>query len=186
MFSTAKIASALALSSLASGMALNHKREAETGVPLFVYGAGFGTPLIYSDGLAYFGRSAPAGAAVSTNVTFTLDNADITVPWTISPSSSTVTFSSDLSMYIKPSNGSFTRVGFSTAADLPTGAINTGFTFYGTAVSHVSSDSSYELNFWANATTTPNAFALYWKSTGATVPSTAFSVVVKRTSPTFS
>ncbi|EKD14448.1 uncharacterized protein L3040_005720 [Drepanopeziza brunnea f. sp. 'multigermtubi'] len=186
MFSTAKIASALALSSLASGMALNHKRAAETGVQLYVYGSGYGTPLTYADGFAYFGRTSPADAVVSTNITFTLDNAVVSVPWTIAANSSTVSFTSDLSMYIIPSNGSFAPVGFSTAADLPTGAVNSGFTFYGRTVSYVTPSSlDYQMNFWANATTTPYVYALYWKSKSATVPSTAFPVVVKSTSPTF-
>lgn len=92
--------------------------------------------LMLETGLAYVGTTvAPSWATVATNITFTLDPDSTTTAWTISPNSTTVAFNYTESMYIVPTTGAFTQVGFSSSTDtLPTDAVTTGFTFFGTNV----------------------------------------------------
>ncbi|KAE9378162.1 hypothetical protein N431DRAFT_399624 [Stipitochalara longipes BDJ] len=193
-FKSVGAASLLALCSLSSAASLPHKRSTESGVSLFVYGTDTGGdgpnggPIFYVDGLAYVGTTiAPSWATVATNITFTLDPDSTTTAWTISPNSSTVTFNSTESMYIIPTTGSFTQVGFSSSTDtLPTDAVTTGFTFFGTNVAYAASDSNYELMFWASATNTSGVYALYWNAAASTddLINGSFPVTVKTTAPT--
>ncbi|PVH70989.1 hypothetical protein DL98DRAFT_540402 [Cadophora sp. DSE1049] len=171
---------------MANGMAFKQKRSAEAGVSLYAYGIEEGFPIVYADGLAYFGHSGPSDASVSTNITFTVDNSDTTVPWTIAANSSSAAFDETLSIYIIPTSGSFTQVGFSTEPSLPTGAVDTGFAFFGKSVAYAASDSDYQLSFWGNATTTDGVYALYWNGGDSSIPEGAFAVTVKSTAPTFS
>jgi hypothetical protein len=159
LFKSPAAASLLALCSLSSAASLPHKRSTESGVSLFVYGTDSsgdgpnGGPIFYIDGriycsssshalliietgLAYVGTAAaPSWATVATNITFTVDPDSTTTAWTISPNSTAVSFNSTESMYIVPTTGSFTQVGFSSSNDaLPTSAVTTGFTFFGTNV----------------------------------------------------
>lgn len=135
-------------------------------------------------GLAYIGQTAPTFATLSTNITFTSDSVSTTDQWTIAANSSTVTFNETTVIYIVPSSGSFAQVGFSSSNDsLPTGAVTTGFTWFGNSVAFVGNNSNFELQFWANATTEAGIYALYWNS-GGTVISGAFPVTLKRTPPT--
>ena len=137
-------------------------------------------------GLAYIGdTNSLASASVVTNVTFIVNPDDTTVPWTITANSSTDTLNATYSMYIVPTSGSFTQVGFTSSnSTLPTGAVTTGFSFFGTNVAYAASSSDYELQFWANATTTDGIYALYWNAVSTDVPSGAFPVTVKTTTPT--
>ena len=61
-----------------------------------------------------------------------------------------------------PTNGSYTQVGFvSTNGTAPTGAVTTGFAFFGTQVAYAASDSDYELMFWATSTNETGIYGLY-------------------------
>ncbi|KAH6722250.1 hypothetical protein BKA61DRAFT_729623 [Leptodontidium sp. MPI-SDFR-AT-0119] len=184
LFTTSNIASLMALSSIANAAAF-FRRESVSGVTLYAYGIDSGLPLIYADGLAYIGLNGPSNASVSTNVTFTIDSSDSTIPWTITANSSTASFNETLSMYIIPTNGSFSQVGYSTDATLPEGAVNVGFTLFGKSVAYAASDSDLELTFWAANSTTDGVYALYWDSAAASsaIPDGALPVTVKTTVP---
>jgi hypothetical protein len=88
-------------------------------------------------------------------------------------------------MYIVPTDDSFTQVGFasSNSSSLPTGAVTTGFAFFGTSVAYAESDSNYELMFWGNTTTTDGVYALYWNAGSSSAPTASFAVTVKITPP---
>ncbi|KAK0116913.1 hypothetical protein ONS96_012759 [Cadophora gregata f. sp. sojae] len=184
-FTKSNIASLIALASLANAAAI-FRRESVSGVTLYAYGIGSGLPLIYADGLAYIGLTGPSDASVSTNVTFTIDNSDSTIPWTIKPKSSTVSFNETLSMYIVPTSGSFSQVGYSSDGYLPDGAVNVGFSLFGTSVAYSASESDLELMFWAENSTTDGVYGLYWDASAETsaIPDGALPVVVKTTVPT--
>ncbi|CZR69398.1 uncharacterized protein PAC_19298 [Phialocephala subalpina] len=206
LFNSITAASLLALCTLSNASALKYKRATESDVTLYAYGSeANGAPIFYADGnspklsllswniadsdykgLAYVGETSTlASASVATNVTFTVDPDDTTVPWTITAKSSTVVLNATYSMYIVPTSGSFTQVGFASSnSTLPTGAVTTGFSFFGTNVAYAASSVDYELQFWANATTTDGIYALYWNAASTDVPSGAFSVTVKTTAPT--
>ncbi|KAK2625166.1 hypothetical protein QTJ16_005535 [Diplocarpon rosae] len=179
------IASVLALSSLATGTQVHPKRSQQTNVALYAYGVGAGLPIIYADGLAYFGLSNLDNATTSTVVNFSYDDADTSVPWTIASNTSSVTFNETLTLYIIPTSGTFAQIGFAANDSLPEGAVNTGFGFYGSAVAYAASESDYQLSFWAKATSTRGVFGLYWKATGTSRPNGAFPVTVKNTAPVF-
>jgi len=234
LFKSATAASVLGFCSLSSSAFLPHKRSTESGTSLYVYGtdpSGDGpngrpifyadgkahlhfhawTPLIFGKGLAYVGSTTPSWATAATNITFTLDPDSTTTAWTISPNSTTVSFNSTKSMYIVPTTGDFTQVGFSSSNDtLPTYAVTTGFTFFGTNVAYVFSlgtnipwitflkvtadpdiiryaanGSNYELLFWAAATNTSGLYALYWNAAASNgnMVNGSFPVTVKTTPP---
>jgi hypothetical protein len=113
-------------------------------------------------GLAYIGLQAPTWSGISTNITFVTDPSDDTVAWTISADSTTVSFNETLELYIVPTNTSYTQVGFvSTTATAPTGAVTTGFAWFGTQVAYAASESDYELMFWATSTNETGIYGLY-------------------------
>lgn len=120
-----------------------------------------------------------------TNITFAIDRSSTSLPWPITANSTSVTFNQTLDLYIVPTNGSFTQVGFSTNTSVPTGGVTTGFGWYGKSVAYAASDSDYQLRFWATNTTTTGVFALYWNAnTVATdTPVGAFPVAIKSTPP---
>jgi hypothetical protein len=65
-------------------------------------------------------------------------------------------------MYIVPTNASYTQVGFiSTNGTAPTGAVTTGFAWFGTQVAYAASASDYELMFWATETNATGIYGLY-------------------------
>ena len=104
---------------------------------------------------------APAWGT-ATNITFTTDSSDTTVPWTIEANSTTVSFNETLELYIVPTNGSYAQVGFvSTSGKVPTGGVTTGFSWFGTQVAYAASASDYELMFWATPTNTTDIYGLY-------------------------
>lgn len=79
-------------------------------------------------GLAYIGLTGLDDVTgVQTNITFTEDPNDTTVPWTITANSSTVTFNETLYMYIVPDSGNMTQVGFAANGSVPDGGVTTGF-----------------------------------------------------------
>ncbi|CZR59852.1 uncharacterized protein PAC_09746 [Phialocephala subalpina] len=180
----------LALSAISSAASLPHRRSSESGLTLYAYGtAANGAAIWYADGLAYFGKGdASLDATVKTNISFTVDPDDTTVAWTIQPnatSNPTVSFNETLDLYIVPTDDSFTQAGFasSNSSSLPTGAVTTGFSFFGTSVAYAASESDYEMMFWANATTTEGVYALYWNAGSSSAPDSSFAVVVKTTPP---
>ncbi|KAH7407625.1 hypothetical protein BKA64DRAFT_706033 [Cadophora sp. MPI-SDFR-AT-0126] len=185
LFTTSNIVSLMTFGSIVNAAA-TFRREAVSGVTLYAYGIDTGLPLIYADGLAYIGLSGPSNASVSTNVTFTIDSSDSTVPWTITANSSTVSFNETLSMYIIPTSGSFSQVGYSTNASLPDGAVNVGFSLFGKSVAYSASDSDLELMFWAANSTTNGVYGLYWDASAeaSAIPDGALPVTVKTTAPT--
>lgn len=129
----------------------------------------------------------PTWASVATKITFTLDSESTTTAWTISPNSTTVTFNETDSMYIVPTTGSITQVGFASSSDtLPTDAVTTGFAFFGTTVAYAASDSDYQISFWASTTNTTGVWGLYWNAQAATsdLPNGSFPVTIKTTPPT--
>jgi hypothetical protein len=138
-------------------------------------------------GYAYFGggnTTSDLNATVVTDITFTVDADDTTVAWTIQPNSSTVSFNSTKSLFIVPTDGSFAAVGFAdSSTTLPTGAVTTGFTFFGTNVAYAASDSDYQLMFWGANTSTSGIYALYWNEASTSLPDGAFPVTVKTTAP---
>ena len=87
-------------------------------------------------------------------------------------------------MYIVPTAGLYSQVGFTTTDNLPTDAVSTGFTWFGSSVAYVGSDSDYELLFSAVATNESEVYALYWNGAGSTVPDGSFPVTLKSTPPT--
>lgn len=181
-YSTA--ASFLALCSLPNALAFNHKRDTTT-TSLYAYGSeADGAPVFYSNGLAYIGLQAPTWSGTSTNITFNTDSSNTTAPWTIDANSTTVSFNKTLELYIVPTTSSYTQVGFvSTTGTAPTGAVTTGFAFFGTQVAYAASESNYELLFWATSTNETGIYGLYWNAAGSPTNG-SFPVVIKTTPPT--
>ncbi|TVY78420.1 hypothetical protein LSUE1_G003710 [Lachnellula suecica] len=179
----ASFATLLALSGVSSAASFS-KRDTVT-TTLFGYGSGTnGAPVFYADGLAYIGQTGfSTSNGTQTNITFTADTTSTTTAWPIAANSSTVTFNETLNFYIIPTNGSFAQAGFSTDANLPSGAVNTGFTWFGTAVAYAQSDSNYELMFWAANTTEDGIYGLYWNQAGTPLDG-AFPVTLKVSPPT--
>ena len=100
--------------------------------------------------------------------------------------STSSTFSSSPSLYIVPSSSSFAQAGFiSSNSSTPSGAVTTGFTFFGTDVAYAPSSSSYEMQFWAQATNTTGVWALMWNQNG-TLEDNSTPVTVKSIAPAMS
>jgi hypothetical protein len=95
-----------------------------------------------------------------------------------------VTFNSTQELYIIPTNGTLSPVGFTNGTDLPTGAVTTGFTFMGTSVAYAESASNWELQFWANKTDYDGFYELYWNGGVTTIPDGFFPVTLKTAPPT--
>jgi hypothetical protein len=113
---------------------------------------------------------------------------DSTTPWTAAPNSTNTTFfpSTNPVLYIIPTSGSFAQVGFVDPNDTstaPTGAVTTGFTFFGTNVAYVGNDSSIQLQFWAQETNTTDVWALMWNAAGI-AEDRSIPVTLKSTPPT--
>jgi hypothetical protein len=105
--------------------------------------------------------TAPTWSGTSTNITFTTDDSDTTVPWTITANSTTTTFNETMDTYLIPTTG-YNQVGFvSTSDTAPTGAVTTGFGWYGKSVAYAASDLDYELQFWATETNETGIYGLY-------------------------
>lgn len=88
---------------------------------------------------------------------------------------------------VVPTTGSIAPVGFVSVNDtssLPTGAVTTGFNWYGTQVVYAASDSDWELMFWAIPTNATGFWKLVWNAAATDVASTTTPVAIKRTGPT--
>ncbi|KAK6584113.1 hypothetical protein PZA11_003843 [Diplocarpon coronariae] len=180
------IASLLALSSVAIGTRVHHKRAQQSNTTLYAYAEGPGYPVIYSDeGLAYFGKPGEANSTHNIPITFTVEDEDRSIPWTIEPHTDTVTFNETMAMYIKPIRGTFAQIGFASLDNLPAGSTTAGFTFYGNSVAYGAGDPTIELTFWGNKTSTHGVFGLYWDAHSNNRPSTAFPVALRKIAPVF-
>jgi hypothetical protein len=206
VFNLATAASLLTLCAFATSAAIEQKSPTEDGKTLYAYGTrekrydifyANGRPTIpyilwknlTIKGLAYFGNSSTYANTISnvvTDVTFKAGKDNTSVPWSIAPQNSTVTFPKTMTLYIVPASGSFQQVGFASSSDLPDGAVNMGFAFFGTQVAYVQSTSNWQMSFWGNSTTTSGVWALYWNGGGDdnSLPG-SFPVVVKTTPPTY-
>lgn len=137
--------------------------------------------------MAYIGFEG-FDSSQSTNITFIEDPDDDTVPWYIAANStdsnSTAPFTGNPMFYIVPTTNAFQQAGFvANSSDAPTGAVTTGFTWFGANVAYAASESDYEMMFWAVDTNTTDLWALYWNSNGTTVDN-AIPITLKSTSPT--
>jgi len=181
-----------AICSSSNAATLAQKRDTLANITIFAYGAATpGLPVFYADGLAYIGRTPPTFATMATNITFATDSTSTTVPWTIAANSTTQSFNETLDLYIVTTADSFTQVGFASSDTLPTDANTTGFTWFGSSVAFAASDSNFELQFWANATTEEGIYGLYWNTAttaaaaaDGTVMDGSFPVTLKSTPPT--
>ncbi|KAH6674327.1 hypothetical protein B0J14DRAFT_589746 [Halenospora varia] len=185
LFQASSILSLLALTGVLSAASIRpQKRTSVSDISLWGYGAySNGAKIFYSEGLAYIGLTGLDDVTgVQTNITFTEDPNDTTVPWTITANSSTVTFNETLYMYIVPDSGNMTQVGFAANGSVPDGGVTTGFAWFGKNVAYAASESDYEMMFWGLNTTTEGVFGLYWN--GGSLLDGAFPVTVKSTAPT--
>jgi hypothetical protein len=110
------------------------------------------------------------------------------VPWTIS--SNDTTLDSSLQLYINPTSNSFDQIGFYSSSNssttLPTGAVTTGFSLFGSALSYQDSAGSLEMQFSAMQTNTTDVWRLMWNAGGqggVTVDGFAITPVTLKTSP---
>lgn len=135
-------------------------------------------------GLAYIGRFTPTfNYQLATNITFTTDST-VTTPWTIAANSTSVTFNETLALFVDTFSNAFSQVGFvNSNGTLPINVTTTGFTWFGTSVAFATSGSDLEMVFWANATSDPNIWGLFW-NTGGNPPQDSFPVTLKKTPPT--
>lgn len=98
----------------------------------------------------------------------TADTVDTTVPWTASSNTSVWNTTSDPSLYIITTSGAFDQVGFeATNGTLPTGAVTTGFTWYGKAAAYQTTAGDLEMQFWALTTNESDVWSLMWNTDGA-------------------
>ncbi|KAH8602218.1 hypothetical protein B0O99DRAFT_680358 [Bisporella sp. PMI_857] len=180
---------ACVLGSASTSSAATIRRDTVSGVSIFAYGVGTdveirGDHVFYADGLAYIGRTPLSSATTNTNITFTTDSDDTTVPWTITANSTSTSFNETLDLYIIPTAATFNQVGFATSDDLPTDAVSSGFSWFGTQVAYAASESDYQMQFAAVPTNDTGVFALYWDGAGATTLDGTFPVTLKSTPPT--
>ena len=203
LFSYTTAAYLLALCGLSNAAAFKHRRDTLSDITVYAYGTeSNGDPVFYANGkfcrlffeffcliwelgLAYIGQQSPGWSGTTTNITFTSDSEDTSVPWTIAANSTSVSFNETYEMYIVPTSGSFTQVGFtstSSNSSLPSGAVTTGFGWFGTSVAYVANASDYELMFWAASTNVTGIYALYWDAFG-TPTNGSFPVALKSTPP---
>ena len=158
-----------AICSLSTIALLLQKRDTQIGITLYAYGEeANGTLVFYHDGgslsfpliqflrltmipgLAYIGQSAPSNwTGTTVNVIVTADSSHSTVLWTITSNSSSVTFNSTLKMYTIPISRSFSQIRFASSGDIPTDSVTTSFAWFGTSKAYATSESHYELLFWA-------------------------------------
>lgn len=88
--------------------------------------------------------------------------------------------------YINVADGAYDEAGFldvSNNASLPSGAVDVGFTFYGTQVFYATTSGDWEAQFWVNETSTVGYWELLWNTEGIESPNT-HPVTIKTTAPT--
>lgn len=81
-------------------------------------------------GLAYIGQSGLSNASTQNNVTFATDSSSTTTPWPITANPTSVSFNETLYLYIVPTTGAFTQVGFAANSSVPADGVTTGFTWF--------------------------------------------------------
>ncbi|CAG8971486.1 hypothetical protein HYALB_00002070 [Hymenoscyphus albidus] len=179
MFSVKSLASVLAISGLSSA-AVMHKRA--DGITLYAYGSDImANSIYYKNGLAFFGHGNTTQDG-QTVITFKTTD-DTSVPWTIVPTSPSVTFPEPPALYINPSEGSFQQVGFAPNSNVPIGGVTSGFRFFGKSVAYESTSTDIQLQFYGKATEADGVFALYWNANITGSNPDAFPVQVKSTPP---
>lgn len=207
LFSATTLSSVLALAGLASA---KFYKRATTKISLYTYGGTLGgLNVFYADGLAYVGSASPAGASVASNITckfkspflqfpssqsiLTLtfhsqvneDPSDDTVAWTITANSTNASSIDGMQLYITPTSGSFTQVGFvtSTNTSLPTGAVTTGFSWFGKNAAYDDPSGAVNLFYWAEPVSdTDGLWRLMWNQAG-TPSNGSVPVTLKNTAP---
>ncbi|KFY81323.1 hypothetical protein V500_11531 [Pseudogymnoascus sp. VKM F-4518 (FW-2643)] len=140
-----------------------------SNLTLYAYGRNItGLTVFYGDSLAYIGTTPPSGASVASNITFsTTDTTSETATWNITSTNSV--FSTTPSLYIVPTNNTFSQVGFynsSNNSSLPTGGVTTGFFLFGNYLSYIASDGTMQQQFWAQATDINGTWKLMWNAGG--------------------
>ncbi|KAH6714083.1 hypothetical protein DL95DRAFT_449242 [Leptodontidium sp. 2 PMI_412] len=183
LFSATTLSSVLALAGLASA---KFYKRATTKISLYTYGGTLGgLNVFYADGLAYVGSASPAGASVASNITFNEDPSDDTVAWTITANSTNASSIDGMQLYITPTSGSFTQVGFvtSTNTSLPTGAVTTGFSWFGKNAAYDDPSGAVNLFYWAEPVSdTDGLWRLMWNQAG-TPSNGSVPVTLKNTAP---
>lgn len=112
------------------------------------------------------------------------DSDDANAPWTAIASNSTTnsTIVNGASLYIITTPGSIAPVGFvPQGAEVPTGAVTNGFTWFGTQAAYISDD-QLEMQFWAVATNETGIWSLVWNADGELIEN-ATPVNLKNTAP---
>lgn len=113
----------------------------------------------------------------------TADTVDATVPWTASSNTSAWNTTSDPSLYIVTTSGAFEQVGFvAPNGTLPTGAVTTGFTWYGMAAAYETSAGDMEMRFWATTTNETDVWSLMWNTDGDKQTG-GFPIALRRNEP---
>jgi hypothetical protein len=86
-------------------------------------------------------------------------------------------------MYIINASGSFSQVGFLAFNDsTTTGAVTSGFTWFGNNVAYATNSSDYEMQFWATSTNITGIWRLMWNVNGQ-LESNSVPVALKSTPP---
>jgi hypothetical protein len=86
-------------------------------------------------------------------------------------------------MYVITTSGSFSQVGFlSSNGTAPTGAVTSGFNFFGTNVAYAASNTDYQMQFWATSTNTTGLWQLMWNANGQS-EANSVPVALKSTPP---
>jgi hypothetical protein len=91
-----------------------------------------------------------------------------------------------LELYIIPTNGSFAQVGFvssTNASSLPTGAVTTGFSWFGKNAAYDDPSGALNLFYWAEPVTeTDGLWRLMWNQAG-TPTNGSVPITLKSTAP---
>lgn len=86
-------------------------------------------------------------------------------------------------MYIINTSGSFNQVGFLALNDSAmTGAVTSGFTWFGTNVAYAANNSNYQMQFWATPPNDTGIWRLMWNANGLS-ESNSVPVALKSTPP---
>ena len=91
-----------------------------------------------------------------------------------------------MELYIIPTNGSFAQVGFvssTNASSLPTGAVTTGFSWFGKNAAYDDPSGALNLFYWAEPVTeTDGLWRLMWNQAG-TPTNGSVPITLKSTAP---
>ncbi|KAI9729987.1 MAG: hypothetical protein M1834_006185 [Cirrosporium novae-zelandiae] len=124
---------------------------------IYAYGEGInGLKLFYADSIAYLGSASPTGASTVTDVTFTQNTSTLYA----TPSDTTLNWTLDSALYVRPNASYPLPMGFSaaTASDTtPSDADIMGFYFYGNELLW-----HWKGPFWAAETDQSGLWILYF------------------------